>query len=168
MRYVVLVALIAGCAATNNNPPTANVAQQREIAARGQDPDQAARTRQATFGILSGAFSAGARAQQPPPSPPAQNPYYSTSPAPASVYDPQPARAPAAAPAGCFSDYSCGVGFKCVKQGYATNGTCMRAVDANGVPTYSPPGGAAPAKCNFVTDCPVGFRCTGYNGVCVK
>jgi hypothetical protein len=76
---------------------------------------------------------------------------------------------------GCTSDFSCGVGKKCVKQYYNSTGVCMQAVNEYGTPTYETPdansvGPNMPSKssCSIGTSCPVGFRCDFGSGVCVR
>jgi hypothetical protein len=76
---------------------------------------------------------------------------------------------------GCTSDFSCGVGKKCVKQYYNSTGVCMQAVNEYGSPSYELPaldsvGPNMPSKasCSIGTSCPIGFRCDLGSGVCVK
>ena len=76
---------------------------------------------------------------------------------------------------GCTSDYSCGVGRKCLKQYYNSTGTCVQAVNEYGNPSYTPPDPASvgpnmpsKASCSIGTSCPVGFRCDFGSGVCVR
>lgn len=77
--------------------------------------------------------------------------------------------------AGCSSDFNCGIGYRCVKAAFQSQGTCMKLVNEFGVPTYDmpkldsigpnmSPGG----DCNFDTDCPIGFQCHRKYKVCVK
>lgn len=81
--------------------------------------------------------------------------------------------APAAAFA-CSSDYSCGVGYICVKEPYKTRGECMKAVDEYGIQTFELPRERSIGPkisgegCTFVTDCPIGFKCDRDLEVCVK
>lgn len=75
---------------------------------------------------------------------------------------------------GCTSDYSCGVGYACVKEPYKTRGECMRTVDEYGVQTFEMPRDSSLGPkmsgdgCTFVTDCPIGFRCDRELEVCVR
>lgn len=78
-------------------------------------------------------------------------------------------------PGGCASDFACGAGYRCVKPNYSATGTCARAVDAQGVPTFQPSstgsvGPKLPSKgdCSFDTDCSPGFRCDTASGACVR
>lgn len=73
----------------------------------------------------------------------------------------------------CVSDYSCGVGYRCVKQPFSNQGTCMQAVDQYGLPTYNLPDPNSltiptQGQCEFSTDCPIGFRCDTTLKVCVQ
>ena len=76
----------------------------------------------------------------------------------------------------CSSDFSCGSGYSCVKPNYSSSGTCMRAVDSTGVPTFKAPrtdsiGPNLPSgsDCNSLGhSCPAGFRCDGSSGACVR
>jgi hypothetical protein len=91
---------------------------------------------------------------------------------------PAPATSPSPAPraSGCSNDYECGFGNVCVKQQFSVEGTCARAVDRNGIPTYTPPrsdsvGPGGAGECAFDTECPVGFRCikgSALRGHCMK
>lgn len=82
--------------------------------------------------------------------------------------------APRAAGA-CTSDFSCGIGWRCVKNNFAGHGFCARAVDAYGGPTFELPRTESvmikvpdDADCTFDTDCPVGFRCDAKSGACLR
>lgn len=74
----------------------------------------------------------------------------------------------------CSSDYSCGVGYACVKEPYKTRGECMKTVDQYGIQTFQQPRDSSVGPkmsgggCNFGTDCPVGFRCDRELKVCTK
>lgn len=75
----------------------------------------------------------------------------------------------------CSSDFSCGVGYVCVKANFASRGRCAKAVDDVGVPTYQTPSLDSvgpkmpdPHDCDFDMDCPVGFRCEPKSGACIK
>jgi len=77
--------------------------------------------------------------------------------------------------AGCSSDFSCGIGYKCVKAPFQSSGTCMKVVDEYGLPTYDMPSTDSigpnmntEGDCDFDTDCPIGFRCHRKYKVCVK
>ncbi len=83
-----------------------------------------------------------------------------------------------AAYAGCFSDFDCGYGNKCVKASRDINitGVCVTPSDKFGSPRpdYSAPK-PEPSKvrgCSFDTDCDIGFSCMKRNGqiygICVK
>lgn len=80
---------------------------------------------------------------------------------------------PAAAFA-CSSDYSCGVGYACVKEPYKTRGVCMKTVNEYGIQTFDLPRKRSIGPkmsgegCTFVTDCPIGFKCDRDLEVCVK
>lgn len=74
---------------------------------------------------------------------------------------------------GCSSDFSCGVGKKCVKAPYSNNGVCMTTVDEYGTRTYGTPstdsiGVRTSGSCSFDVDCPIGFRCDSRYKACVK
>jgi hypothetical protein len=76
---------------------------------------------------------------------------------------------------GCRSDFDCRLGFKCLKQNYASVGACTQSVDSYGMPTYDLPAMdslftklPAAADCRFDADCPVGFRCQASSGACWK
>jgi hypothetical protein len=75
----------------------------------------------------------------------------------------------------CSSDIECGPGNLCAKAELAMRGTCARAVDQSGVPTFAPPRpnsiGSGEGQCMFDTDCPVTFRCikgSALRGNCMK
>jgi hypothetical protein len=85
-------------------------------------------------------------------------------------------RASAAAPSGCHNDYQCGYGSVCVKPQFSIEGTCARAVNAYGTPTFQPPRAdsvmpGSHGDCSFDTQCPVGFKCikgSSLTGHCMK
>src|SRR5581483_11738791 len=87
---------------------------------------------------------------------------------------PRPARA--ASIDTCTSDFSCGVGRRCVKPNFSTSGTCMNVVNQVGVqqfttmPSLDSVGPKMPVStdCHFDTDCPVLFRCDARSGACLK
>jgi len=73
----------------------------------------------------------------------------------------------------CSSDYSCGVGYSCVKKPFSSTGACMKSVDSYGVPTLQGPssdsiGVKMEGSCKFSTDCPIGFTCDTTLKACVK
>lgn len=74
----------------------------------------------------------------------------------------------------CSSDYSCGVGYACVKEPYKSRGVCMKTVDRYGIQTFDMPRSKSIGPnmsgdgCRFVTDCPIGFRCDRELKVCTK
>lgn len=76
--------------------------------------------------------------------------------------------------AGCTSDFSCGVGNKCVNNYYTSTGVCMKAVNAYGGPSYELPdldsvGPNMPSKKSCTLGaCPAGFRCDLNSGVCIR
>jgi len=74
----------------------------------------------------------------------------------------------------CTSDYSCGVGYACVKEPYKTRGECMKTVNEYGLQTFELPRNSSVGprmsgdSCTFVTDCPIGFSCDRELRVCIK
>ena len=73
----------------------------------------------------------------------------------------------------CYSDLDCGIGYKCVKAPYNSEGTCMKSVDDYGIQQFNSPsinsiGPKTESGCEFDTDCPIGFRCDPYYKECVK
>jgi len=73
----------------------------------------------------------------------------------------------------CSSDYSCGIGYSCVKKPFSSTGICLKAVDSYGTPTYKMPDSNSiniktEGSCMFNTDCPIGFRCDNTLKACVK
>ena len=73
----------------------------------------------------------------------------------------------------CSSDYTCGVGFSCVKKPFSTTGVCMQAVNSRGVPVYKRPDSSSTriktrGDCDSLTDCPAGFTCHPTLKACVK
>ena len=76
---------------------------------------------------------------------------------------------------GCTSDYSCGIGLKCVKAPLESSGVCMKIVDEYGVKQYNLPdtNSVGPnldldGQCTFDTDCPIGFKCDRNYKACIK
>jgi hypothetical protein len=73
----------------------------------------------------------------------------------------------------CYSDFDCGIGYKCVKAPFESEGTCMKSVDEYGIPQYNSSstdsiGPKTEGGCEFDSDCPIGFRCDSYYKECVK
>lgn len=73
----------------------------------------------------------------------------------------------------CSSDYSCGIGYRCVKPPLEASGVCMREVDSFGTPTYGTPRSSSidiktKGQCDFDMDCPIGFACDARYKACVK
>jgi len=73
----------------------------------------------------------------------------------------------------CSSDFSCGMGYTCVKQPFKMSGTCMKTVNNYGVRTYNSPstnsiGVKTSGSCTFNTDCSIGFKCDRKYKECVK
>ena len=115
------------------------------------------------------AFATGfAAAQQPPPPPP------TTPPPTPTVAPPTPTVAPQAYQAtSCTSDFSCGIGYSCVKERYSASGFCAKAVDPTGTPTFQTPSSDSIGPNMGDVDCarngcPTGFRCDISTGVCLK
>ena len=75
----------------------------------------------------------------------------------------------------CTSDFSCGIGKKCVKKPGSYSGICMTTVDQYGTKTYSTPSSSSAkrrdrssSECTSNLDCPIGFKCDREYKVCVK
>ncbi len=73
----------------------------------------------------------------------------------------------------CSSDFSCGIGYRCVKRPYETAGACMQEVDSAGLPTYGTPRASSldirtRRQCDFDIECPLGFTCDATYKACVK
>lgn len=75
----------------------------------------------------------------------------------------------------CSSDFSCGLGEKCIKRPGSSSGICMKSVNEYGIQNNDLPnvnsGGLRnfdDKDCNFSTDCPIGFTCDMTYKVCVK
>jgi hypothetical protein len=80
-----------------------------------------------------------------------------------------------APPNGCMSDFSCGIGYTCVKNNYSSTGFCAKAVTSYGNQTFDLPrldsvGPKMPVStdCKMLSDCPIGFRCDLRSGACLK
>jgi Tfp pilus assembly protein PilE len=78
-------------------------------------------------------------------------------------------------PKQCTSDFGCDTGQKCVKAPLSSSGSCMVAVDNNGIQTFPLkdsksvlPNMNISGQCQFSTDCPVGFSCDEKLKVCSK
>lgn len=76
---------------------------------------------------------------------------------------------------GCTSDFSCGIGNKCVKAPLKSSGICMKSVDEYGLKQYNLPDADSvgpnidlDGQCTFNTDCPIGFRCDHKYKACIK
>jgi hypothetical protein len=76
--------------------------------------------------------------------------------------------------ASCYSDFDCGIGNKCVKQQFQSDGVCMKTVNEYGTQKYDMPktNSVGPkmdsGSCSFDTDCPIGFRCDRKYKECIK
>jgi len=73
----------------------------------------------------------------------------------------------------CSSDFSCSIGYKCVKAPLKSRGVCMRSVDEYGLKQYNMPntnsvGPNLNLDGQFNTDCPIGFKCDKTYKACVK
>jgi hypothetical protein len=73
----------------------------------------------------------------------------------------------------CTSDFSCGVGYECVKPTYSSSGTCMKSVNEYGNPNYQAPklesiGSNMSSGCRLAQDCPMGFQCDSKSGRCLR
>lgn len=97
-----------------------------------------------------------------------------TSPTYQSTYRPQ-APTQVLQEASCSSDFSCGVGFQCVKAPLKSTGVCMQSVNEYGTREFTIPNtnSIGPnmnmnGQCSFTTDCPIGFSCDTKLKACVK
>jgi hypothetical protein len=86
-----------------------------------------------------------------------------------------PSAGAAATAESCSSDYSCGIGSRCVKPNFSGVGVCMRAVNEYGVQTFGmpDPNSVFPktpksTDCNQGAMCPPMFHCDYLSGACVK
>lgn len=75
----------------------------------------------------------------------------------------------------CSSDFSCGIGRRCVKPYYGGAGYCAKAVNEYGVQTFELPrtDSVLPnmpdgSDCRFNTDCPPSFQCDTGSGACLR
>ncbi len=75
----------------------------------------------------------------------------------------------------CSSDFSCGIGYKCVKEPLQSSGVCMKSVDEYGTRQFNLPdtNSVGPnmkldGQCDFNTDCPIGFQCDRRLKACIK
>ena len=75
----------------------------------------------------------------------------------------------------CTSDFSCGIGFKCMKAPLKSSGVCMKNVDEHGLKQYNLPDSNSvgpnldlDGQCTFDTDCPIGFKCDRNYKACIK
>ena len=85
----------------------------------------------------------------------------------------QPKQQKVYSPKSCSSDYSCGVGYKCVKGMYESQGVCMQTVNQYGVQEFGSPkidsiGVNTTAQCQGSLDCPIGFTCDMKLKACIK
>lgn len=78
-----------------------------------------------------------------------------------------PTKTPAVVEQGCRSDFDCGVGSKCVKNYYESEGVCYRSWDysAPDVDSFMP-NTPEPTDCNSV-GCPAGGICDFKSGACL-
>ena len=75
----------------------------------------------------------------------------------------------------CSSDFSCGIGYTCVKAPLKSRGECMKTVNEYGTRQYNMPDldSVGPnmkmgGQCDFSTDCPIGFKCDRSLKACIK
>ncbi|MAC33792.1 MAG: hypothetical protein CME38_09360 [Haliea sp.] len=78
----------------------------------------------------------------------------------------------ASEPSVCASDYSCGIGYSCVKRPYRSTGVCMKTVDSYGTRTFDMPSSESIGpnnnpQCYLDSDCPAGFQCDSKYQACV-
>lgn len=96
-----------------------------------------------------------------------------------SAYSTSPATtrrgSPSTTQGGCSSDFSCGIGYTCVKNTFQSIGYCAKAVNEYGVQTYDLPDPASvgpkmpvSTDCKGLGDCPIGFSCDLRSGACIK
>jgi hypothetical protein len=146
---------------------------EEENEARQQEEETRERRRRilraigAGLSAIGNAASAGAQAGNTTAS--------TTQPVPTPTPMPLPQGAPPLTSSGCSSDFDCGIGNRCVKPNFSSQGTCMRLVNEYGEPTYDLPrinsvSPKVPSRhdCKFSTDCPIGFRCDTNSGACIR
>lgn len=127
--------------------------------------------RGATYNAPSAAPERGASNEGEPSSP-----HTVTAPTVAPFPRSRPVETSAGGSAGCSSDFECGFGNLCVKGQNSFKGTCAKAVNEFGNPTFTPPrtnsvGPGGEGQCAFDTECPIGFRCvkgSALRGNCMK
>ena len=73
----------------------------------------------------------------------------------------------------CYSDFDCGIGYKCVKAPFNTTRVCMKSVNQYGIqqfnmPTFNSMMPKTMGNCQFDMYCPIGFRCDPYYKECVR
>ncbi|TYO96764.1 endonuclease YncB(thermonuclease family) [Geothermobacter ehrlichii] len=73
----------------------------------------------------------------------------------------------------CRSDYTCRIGYMCMKKPYRSEGICVKRVDKYGIQSFDPPqadsvGPRLDEGCISSVDCPTGFRCDPFYKQCVK
>ncbi len=70
---------------------------------------------------------------------------------------------------GCSTSTECGIGKKCVKPSWESNGVCMNTVDEKGNRTYELPGLVdTKGNCKSNSECPFGFTCDFRSSECIK
>lgn len=75
----------------------------------------------------------------------------------------------------CYSDYNCGIGYRCIKNFGETKGVCMKEYNEYNTPTYNlprpdsvGPRGYNRAECHYDAECPYGSYCDDEYKVCIK
>jgi len=75
----------------------------------------------------------------------------------------------------CTSDFSCAIGYRCVKPPLTSRGECLESVDEYGLMRLELPDLDSigvnmniSGECSFNTDCPIGFQCDSRLKACVK
>lgn len=127
---------------------------------------------------LGCALAGGTCGASPPSSAPSyqrSEPRASSPPRSVQTYRPDPSTPAVLDEKQCTSDYSCGIGFTCVKAPMMGNGVCMKSVNEYGTQQYNLPHSESigpnmdlDGECQFDTQCPVGFRCDTKFKACVK
>lgn len=76
---------------------------------------------------------------------------------------------------GCSSDFTCGIGYTCVKANFSATGYCAKAVNEYGVQTFEAPRTESVlpklpvgTDCQGLMDCPAGFTCDLKSGACLR